>query len=109
MTAQIEAKTKTGHITKFISGELVKSMPEEIEAVQVFSRILVEDYNYPKSNIQTRPQWRVNSRLSDTKKEYPIDIVVFNSDQSSEDNIHIIVECKRKQRYSFDYFNTRSI
>ena len=72
MSEQAEIKVKVGYITDFISGELVKSTPEEIEAVQVFSRILVEDYNYPKSNIQTRPQWRVNSRPSDTKKEYPI-------------------------------------
>ena len=98
MSEQAEIKVKVGYITDFISGELVKSTPEEIEAVQVFSRILVEDYNYPKSNIQTRPQWRVNSRPSDTKKEYPIDIAVFNSDQKSEDNIHIIIECKKRQR-----------
>lgn len=40
-------------------------------------RILVDDYGYPKDVIQTRPQWRVKARPSDTKKEYPVDIAVF--------------------------------
>lgn len=44
---------KDGYIEDFISGEAVKGTPEEVEAVQVFSKILVEDYGYPKSHIQT--------------------------------------------------------
>ena len=53
---------KEGFVSDFISGYTVKATPEEIEAVQLFSKILVEDYNYPKKNIQTRPQWRVKVR-----------------------------------------------
>ncbi|MBX2931992.1 MAG: N-6 DNA methylase [Chitinophagaceae bacterium] len=89
---------KDGYILDYISGEKVKATPEEIEAVQVFSKILVEDYNYPKSQIQTRPQYRVKIRPSDVKKEYPIDIAIFNATEHTEDNIQIIVECKKKNR-----------
>ena len=42
---------KEGYIRDFISNQLVKSSPEEIEAVQPFSKILVEDYGYPKNLI----------------------------------------------------------
>ena len=69
-----------------------------MEAVQVFSKILVEDYEYPRGLIQTRPQWRVRARPSDTKKEYPVDISVFSDEDHTEDNIQIIVECKKKNR-----------
>lgn len=39
-------ETKDGYIIDFISGQEVKATPEEIEAVQVFARQLVEDYGY---------------------------------------------------------------
>ena len=89
---------KEGYILDYISGLPVKETPEEIEAVQPFSKILVDDYGYPKDHVHTRPQYRVKVRPSDTKKEYPVDIAVFNSDNHVEDNIHIIVECKKKNR-----------
>lgn len=59
---------KEGYIYDYISGIEVKATPEELNAVQVFSKILVEDYKYPKENIQTRPQFRVKARPSDLKK-----------------------------------------
>ena len=37
-------ETKDGYIIDFISGKEVKATPEEIEAVQVFAKQLVEDY-----------------------------------------------------------------
>ncbi len=67
---------KEGYLEDYISGQQVPATPEEIEAVQVFARQLVEDYGYSKDQIQTRPQWRVKSRPSDLKG-YPVDIVVF--------------------------------
>lgn len=91
-------ETKDGYIIDFISGQEVKATPEEIEAVQVFAKQLVEDYNYPKDHIQTRPQFRVKVRPSDTKKEYPVDIAVFPNDKKQEDEVYIIVECKKKTR-----------
>ena len=59
-------------VIDYISGIEVPATPEEIEATQVFSKLLVEDYGYPKEHIQTRPQFRVKVRPSDTKKEYPV-------------------------------------
>lgn len=92
------AGLKEGYIYDFISGQEIKATPEEIEAVQVFAKQLVEDYGYPKEHIQTRPQFRVKVRPSDTKKEYPVDIAIFPNDKKQEDEIFIIVECKKKNR-----------
>lgn len=89
---------KEGYILDYISGEEVKASPEEVEATQVFSKILVEDYGYPKTHIQTRPQFHVKVRPSDTKKEYPVDIAVFSDDEKTDDSIFLIVECKKKNR-----------
>ena len=74
-------------IEDFISGQIIKATPEEIEAVQVFSKILVEDYGYPKENIKTRPQHRVKARPSDTTKEYPIDIGVFSGPSKKDEEL----------------------
>lgn len=89
---------KEGYIYDYISGVQVKATPEEIDAVQVYSKILVEDYEYPKERIQTRPQWRVKVRPSDNKKEYPVDIVIFDSNKKEDGSEIIIVECKKKNR-----------
>ncbi len=89
---------KEGYLTDFISGLMVRANPEEVDAVQVFSRMLVDDYNYPRELIQTRPQWRVKVRPSDTNKEYPIDIAVFSHKEHTDDSLQIIVECKKSSR-----------
>ena len=86
MAVNMTKETKDGYIIDFISGQEVKATPEEIEAVQVFAKQLVEDYGYPKDHIQTRPQFRVKVRPSDTKKEYPVDIAVFPNDKKQEDD-----------------------
>ena len=85
------------YINDFISGQRVKATPEEIQAVQIFSKQLVEDYGYPTSNIQTRPQYRVKQRPSG-EKDFPVDIMVFNSSDHSFDDEYIIVECKKNTR-----------
>lgn len=92
------AELKEGYIIDFISGQQVKATPEEVDAVQVFAHILVEDYGYPKEYIQTRPQFHVKVRPSDVKKEYPVDIAVFSDTEKTDDSISIIVECKKKNR-----------
>lgn len=89
---------REGYIIDYISGLQVKETPEEIEAVQPFTKILVDDYGYPKEYVHTRPQYRVKIRPSDTKKEYPVDIAVFTSPEHTEDTAYIIVECKKKNR-----------
>lgn len=96
--SETNTEIKEGYIEDFASGLPVKATPEEKEAVQVFSRILVEDYGYPKSVLQTRPQWRVAVRPSDTRKSYPVDIAVFSGPDHTEENINLVVECKRPNR-----------
>ncbi|HCG05663.1 MAG TPA: N-6 DNA methylase [Desulfovibrio sp.] len=93
-----ESPARDGYLIDFISGKPVKDGPEEREAVQVFTRMLVEDYGYPKAHIQTRPQFRVKVRPSDTKKEYPVDIAVFGDEKRNDDDLYIVVECKKKDR-----------
>ena len=51
--------TKEGYIIDFISGKEVRATPEETEAVQVFSRQLVDDYGYPIGHIP----WNDASRI----------------------------------------------
>ncbi len=89
---------KPGYIPDYISGQPVKATPEEVHALQVFARRLVEDYGYPKSRIQTRPQFRVRKRPSDVRKSYPVDIAVFHSGKKTEGNLFMVVECKAKNR-----------
>lgn len=89
---------KEGYILDYISGEQVKATPEEIEAVQVFAKQLVEDYGYSKDQIQTRPQYRVKANPSDTTKSYPLDIIVFSDNKKIDTNEYIIIECKKKTR-----------
>jgi type I restriction enzyme M protein len=90
-------KIKDGYILDYISGQEIKATPEEIDAVQVFVKQLVEDYEYPKNHIQTRPQYRVKQRPSGGK-DFPVDISVFTSENHSFDNEYIIIECKKKNR-----------
>jgi type I restriction enzyme M protein len=89
---------KDGYLIDFISGQEIKSTTEEVDAVQIFSKQLVEDYGYPKNNIQTRPQFRVKKITSNIKKEYYADIAVFPNNKRQEDEVYIIVECKKKNR-----------
>ncbi len=84
-------------IIDFVSGLEVQATPEEISAVQPFSKILVEDYNYPKSMIQTHPQVRVKASPSD-KKGYPIDIAVYDIDNAGNKYLKIVVENKKPSR-----------
>jgi type I restriction enzyme M protein len=89
---------KLGYVRDFVSNVIIRSTPEEIEAVQVFARRLVEDYGYPKDHLQTRPQYRVRKNPSDETKAYPIDIAVFSSSRRLEDDLSIVVECKKRSR-----------
>jgi len=93
-----DVSAKDGYLIDYISGKRVKDGPEERDAVQIFARMLVEDYGYPKLHIQTRPQHRVKVRPSDKKKEYPVDIAVFSDDKKNEDDLYIVIECKKKDR-----------
>lgn len=89
---------KEGYVSDYISDQPVKATPEELQAVQIFSKALVEDYDYPKNRIQVHPQFRVKVRPSDIHKDYPVDITVFDSDTKNDDTLYIVVECKKKNR-----------
>ncbi len=89
---------KSIKITDYISGLEVQATPEEIDAVQVFSRQLVEDYGYNKNQITTHPQFRVKARPSDTSGKYPVDIAIFKDSKKQDDDVYIIIECKKKNR-----------
>jgi len=93
-----EDSLKPGFVRDYVSGVAVKASPEEIEAVQVFAQRLVEDYGYPKAHLQTRPQYRVRKRPSDETKAYPVDIAVFTGSGRAEDDLYLVVECKKKNR-----------
>lgn len=94
-----ENREDPNYIADFISGRRVRATPEEVEAVQVFSKRLVEDLGYPKDVITTRPQFRVRARPSGgPARGYPVDIAVFASERKHEDDAYILVECKRATR-----------
>jgi type I restriction enzyme M protein len=91
-------KLKEGYIFDYISGQEIKATPEEVEATQVFSQKLVEEYEYDKNQIQTRPQYYVRKTPSDEIKEYPIDIGIFNGKSRAESDLVGVVECKKESR-----------
>lgn len=91
------ATIKRGTIRDYVSGKMVQATPEELEAVQVMSRRLVEDFGYPIAHLKTRPQWRVGTSPSESKK-FPVDITVFSSAKQVAENVLIVVECKRENR-----------
>jgi type I restriction enzyme M protein len=88
---------RAGYVRDYVSGIMVRATPEEVDAVQVFSRRLVEDFGYAKEQIRTRPQFRLKRSPSDTKQAgYPVDIAVFNTSDHSKDDLLVVVECKKK-------------
>ena len=93
-----ERNADRGYVVDYVSRQRVRATPEELDAVQVFSQRLVEDFDYPIEVLQTRPQFRVRMRPSDERKSYPVDIAVFRSAKKVESELYLIVECKKKNR-----------
>lgn len=89
-----EEAAAAGYVKDFVSGYSVRATREELEAVQVFSKRLVEDFGYPKSHVITRPQYRVKRRPSEEKKSYPVDIAVFSNSRKADTDLLMVVECK---------------
>ena len=90
------AIVRTGQLVDFISGQLVRATPEEVDTVQVMARRLVEDFGYDKAQNPDRPQFRVRKFPADKRKTYPVDIAVFALAAKTEDHLKIVVECKRR-------------
>ena len=84
-------------IIDYVTGKYVDAKPEEVEAVQPFCRLLVEDYHYPKKELQVHPQLYVKSHPSDPKG-YPVDIAVFEGKGTKKERLKMVVECKRPTR-----------
>lgn len=84
-------------IIDYVSGLEVNATPEEVKAVQPFSKILVEDYGYPKNMLKVHPQMRVKSCPSDLKG-YPVDIAVFDVNPDGSQYLKMIVENKKPER-----------
>jgi hypothetical protein len=66
-SAEVAGPVKAGYIRDYVSGTIVRATPEELDAVQVFARRLVEDYGYVAEQIQTHPQFRVRKAPSDER------------------------------------------
>lgn len=92
------ADAPPGYVHDFVSGTAVRATPEEVDAVQVLLRRLVEDHGYPSELVQAHPQFRVRKRPSDEEKSYPVDIAVFRSNRRVEDDLFLIAECKKQHR-----------
>lgn len=90
--------TRSGYIRDYVSGVEVRATPEEVDAVQVFARRLVEDLGYKREQLQSRPQFRVRRAPSDEKKSYPVDIAVFEDAGREDERLRIVVQCKKRNR-----------
>jgi len=91
-------KPEEKFVHDYITGEIVrKGVKEHGEAVNIFSKKLVEELGYSKKQIQTIPQFRVKVSPSGQEK-YPVDIVVFRDENKSYDNVLMLVECKQPNR-----------
>ena len=85
---------KKGYIKDFITNAWIKATPENKEAKVVFEERLVKEYGYSKEQIQ--PEFGVKKG---SKFIGPADIVVFRDEKhKQQEDIYIIVECKRKER-----------
>jgi len=85
---------KKGYIQDFITGNLIKNTPENKEAKVIFEERLVKEYGYFKNQIQ--PEFGIKKG---SKYIGPADIVVFRDEKhKQQEDIYIIVECKRKER-----------
>jgi len=87
-------KGKVGYIRDIITNAWIKATPENKEAKVVFEERLVKEYGYSKNQIQ--PEFPIKKG---SKYIGPADIVVFRDEKHKrQEDIYIIVECKRKER-----------
>lgn len=85
-------------IKDYISGLEVNDTDEEL-VTQFVSKMLVEDYEYDITKIQTRPQRFIGKSPSDkTGKGYPLDITVYNPKSNTKNNEDIWLICELKQK-----------
>lgn len=91
----LDNKTNEEKLFDYITNKEIPNTPENRDAKVVFEERLHKEYGFDLN--QLLPEFRVQKGSSLIG---PADIVVFNdSDNKTQDNIFIIVECKRKNRY----------
>lgn len=84
----------TGYIKDYLTGEYIPAKPENVEAKIVFEERLHKEYGYDLKQMQPEFKIQKGSTLIG-----PADIVVFHDGKDkTQDNIYIVVECKRKER-----------
>jgi len=83
-----------GYIKDYITNEYIPGKPENVEAKVVFEKRLHREYDYDLE--QMEPEFRIQKGSTLIG---PADIVVFHDGRDkTQDNIYIVVECKRKER-----------
>ena len=83
-----------GYIQDYITNEYIPGKPENIEAKIVFEERLHKEYGYDLKQMQPEFKIQKGSALIG-----PADIVVFHDENNkTQDNIYVVVECKRKER-----------
>ena len=78
-----------GKIKCMITGKLRKETPEEYIR-QEYCRMLLDVYKYPKKHIDVEFSINIGSMPR------RVDIVVFNSNRKTQDNVYIAIETKKK-------------
>lgn len=93
----VKVEGKEGYVKDYLTEKLVRAGPEELDARQIFEKRLVEEYGYLKNQISGAGE-EFYIQKGSNEKVGPADIVVFNNDKRTQDNIKLIVETKRKDR-----------
>ncbi len=79
------------------SGRIITAGPEEIDATQPLLEVLIKEAGWNVGQIVSRPnQWRVPASPSN-KRQWPVDIALFDAPEHLRDPQHVTVlcECKR--------------
>lgn len=87
---------KADRIMDKVSGQLIYAGPEEINATQPLLEILIEEAGWDPGQIVSRPrQWRVPASPSG-KRQWPVDIAIFDNPANVRDPEHVIILCECK-------------
>ncbi|HBR16641.1 MAG: hypothetical protein A3G39_00300 [Deltaproteobacteria bacterium RIFCSPLOWO2_12_FULL_43_16] len=83
-----------GYVKDYITDEYIPGKPENIDAKIIFEERLHKEYDYDLG--QMLPEFKIQKGSALIG---PADIVIFHDGKDkTQDNIYIVVECKRKER-----------
>ncbi len=85
-----------GFTLDLVTGRLVVAGPEENEATQPLLEALTAEAGWNPGQIISRPQWRVPPHPSG-KREWPVDVAIFESSVTVGDPNHVRIICECKQ------------